>query len=111
MKKIITELHDMSRKVSNSNEDIQDMKAQVGEHQVIMRNILFNIALKRKEFNWAYTHFWIAMAVLLIFVIVCAVLLIFKKQTIVYFVSGFVGVAVVCYLIIMIIVGFVKGGK
>lgn len=111
MKNLVIDLHDLSRNVSNANKDIQHLKKAIKDNQLAMRNILFNIEVKRKEYNRAKTEFIVVLIILLLFTVLNVVLLIMKMPTIVYYTSGFVGIAAVAYLIVMIIISFIKGGN
>lgn len=111
MKNLVVGLHNLSRDVTNKNKDIQYLKNSIKENQLAMRNILFNISVKRKEFNKSQTEFVVALVVLIVFIVLNVVLLIMNQPSIVYISSGMVGIGTVALLIIMMVISFIKGGN
>ena len=108
MKKLIIGLHDLSSTVTSTNKDIQSLKNSIRENQLTMRNVLFNLDVKRKEYNAARRGYYIALTILIIFVVVNTILLVLKKPEYVFYTSGFFGIAAVLYLITIIIMSFLK---
>lgn len=111
MKALVIELHDLSRGVSNQNNDIQKLKAAIKENQLIMRNVLFNIEVKRKEYKWTTIEFWCALALVLILTIINAVLLFMNLPQYVYYVSGLLGILITTFLIVKVVISFTKSNK
>lgn len=111
MKKLVIELHNLSRDVTDTNSHIQYLKNQIKENQLAMRNILFHIEVKRKEYKWAHTEFLTVLVILVLFTIANVVLLIMKLPIIVYFSSGIIGISVVIYLLVMIVINLINGGN
>lgn len=108
IKRIIIELHEMSSEVVNGNSSIQIIKKQIQDNQLSMRNILFNIEVKRKDFKWAYAEFIIAICILLLFVIVNTILLIFSLSNVVYGLSALFSIATILYLTTMAMLQMMK---
>lgn len=109
VRKMVIELHKMSNDVSGQNKNIQHTSEQIKENQVTMRNIIFNIDVKRKEFRKANREYMFALILVILVTIVNVALLLMGLPDYVFYISGFVGVAVILYLMIMIIINFVKG--
>jgi len=111
MKALVIELHDLSRGVSNQNNDIQKLKAAIKENQLIMRNVLFNIEVKRKEYKWTTIEFWCALALVLILTLANAILLFMNLPQYVYYVSGLLGILIAAILLVKVIISFTKSNK
>lgn len=109
IKELVIGLHELSLTVSNSNNDIQSLKNAVKDNQLAMRNILFNISIKRKDYNKTKTEFIVLIFVVFLFTILNVILLLLNKPAYVYYTSGFIGIAAALYIIVMIIIGFIKG--
>lgn len=109
LKRIIVSLHTLSRDVTGQNKSIQMTSEQIKENQVTMRNIIFNIEVKRKDFKKASAEYIFALTLVILLVLINSVLLLVGLADYVFYLSGFFGVAVVLYLIISIIIRFVKG--
>ena len=105
---IVKELHTLSDDVTSKNVYIQKLKKAIKENQLIMRNILFNIEVKRKEFKWAMREFLIVLVLIVIFVIINIVLIVFKMEDMVYYTSAFISIAAVLYLVAQIIMNMLK---
>jgi hypothetical protein len=111
MKKIVVGLHDLSRDVTGQNRNIQITSEQIKENQITMRNIIFNIEVKRKEFGKARNEFIFALVLLIVFTIVNVLLLVLGLPDYVFYLSGFFGVIIIFYLIVMMIIRFVAGKR
>lgn len=111
MKKIVVDLHDLSGQVVRSNKTIQDVKNQISDNQLAMRNVLFNISIKRKSYERASLEFYISLVILLVFIITNTLLLSFELGDIVYIVCGVMSLIIVMYLTTMMFILFMKSNK
>lgn len=109
LKSIIVSLHTLSQDVTGQNKSIQMTSEQIKENQVTMRNIIFNIEVKRKDFKKASAEYVFALTLVILLVLINCVLLLVGLADYVFYLSGFFGVVVVLYLIISIIIRVVKG--
>lgn len=109
MKKLIIGLHDLSRTVTDQNSDIQKLKESIKNNQLAMRNVLFNIEVKRKERSWASFEFWLTLGIVIVFTVVNATLLVLNLPQFVFYSAGFVGIAAITYLLVVIAIVFIKG--
>ena len=111
LKRIITELHQMSNNVVNTNKDIVIVKKEIENNQLAMRNMLFNIQVRRNSYDKAYREFVISLCILIIVVILCILLLLFNMSSYVYIVCGVVSISVILYIMTLTIMNFMKSVK
>jgi hypothetical protein len=116
MKKLIIELHDLSRDVTNSNGVIQGLKRSIMNQQLAMRNMLFNLEVIRNRYWWATFEFWTVFSLLVVFVIAMSIMLVLaevlKKPNLinwVQYICGFIAIGVIVLKVLLMIIYFMKG--
>jgi hypothetical protein len=116
MKKLIIELHDLSRDVTNSNGVIQALKRSIMNQQLAMRNMLFNLEVIRNRYWWATFEFWTIFTLIIVFVIAMSVMLVLaevlKKPNLinwVQYICGFIAIGVILLKVLLMIIYFMKG--
>ena len=116
MKKLIIELHDLSKDVTNSNGVIQVLKRSIMNQQLAMRNMLFNLEVIRKRYWWATFEFWTIFTLIIVFIIAMSVMLVLaevlkmpKLINWVQYICAFVAISVIVIKIIFMIIYFMNG--
>jgi hypothetical protein len=118
MKKLIVDLHKLSKDVSDKNGNIQTLKGSITAHQLAMRNVLYNLDVIRSRYWWASFEFWALFAFIIVFIISMSILLVLaevlKKPFLidwVQYICGFVALTVIVVKIIMLIVHMMQNNK
>lgn len=118
MKKLIVELHKLSKDVSDKNGNIQTLKRSITAHQLAMRNVLYNLDVIRARYRWASFEFWALFAFIIVFIVSMSVLLVLaevlKKPFLidwVQYICGFVALTVIVVKVIMLTVHMMQNNK
>jgi hypothetical protein len=118
MKKLIVDLHKLSKDVSDKNGNIQTLKRSITSHQLAMRNVLYNLEVIRSRYWWASFEFWALFAFIIVFIVSMSVLLVLaevlKKPFLidwVQYICGFVALTVIVVKVIMLIVHMMQNNK
>jgi hypothetical protein len=118
MKKLIVDLHKLSKDVSDKNGNIQTLKRSITTHQLAMRNVLYNLEVIRSRYWWASFEFWALFAFIIVFIVSMSILLVLaevlKKPFLidwVQYICGFVALTVIVVKVIMLIVHMMQNNK
>ena len=107
-KKIQTTVQKTSKEVVDKNVQIQELKKQIRQNQLSMRNILYNTEQIKKQYSNKIVEFSLWICLLLVVIITCSVLLFLASETnklakYVEYIAGAVAFAVLFTAIIKLI--------
>ena len=111
MKKLIVDLHQLSKDVTDKNGQIQTLKRSIITQQLAMRNVLYNLEVIRSRYWWASFEFWALFAFIIVFIITMSILLVLAEVLTkpylidwVQYICGFVAIIVIVIKLVMLIV-------
>ncbi len=104
MADIIRSVHDISNKVVQNSQDIDDVRRQIDENQKGLRNVVANNEIIKDAYKAKVVEFWVTVSILFTILIVCGVLLVLNKPEFVFYVTG----VAILGIIIMVVVRWIR---
>jgi hypothetical protein len=108
MTKILTDLHKLSNDVAKDSGSMVVLQKAISDNQLTMRTVSSAIENRKKDIQLKVTEFWIVFSVLIVTITACGVLYFFEFVDIGLMVAAGVLACVLVFLLIMMIVSFVR---
>lgn len=108
MTKILTDLHKLSNGVAQDSGSMVILQKAIADNQLTMRTVSSAIENRKKDIELKVIEFWIVFSVMIATITACGVLYFFEFVDIGLMVAAGVLGCVLVYLLIMMIVSFVR---
>jgi hypothetical protein len=104
MAEMLVSLHSLSDEVVTQNNAMTQLKRDIRDNQMALRNIIANNEILRDQYLKKVSEFWVVVTLIIVIVGICAALIVFNKSTFVFYIAG----AILMVILIMKIVQMIK---
>jgi hypothetical protein len=103
MSDIIKEVHQMSNVVVDKAQTVEEVKGQISNNQIVLRNLIVNHERAHNTLKWTRRRFWFQFFILLTVVLAGAVLLLINKPVLAFKLAAGFGILMVFIVSILLL--------